>query len=140
VLVHRTVVQHAADADEHLIEMPGVTSSGHARRSLLAKPAPTFKHQCPDALVGDHDPTFCQDQLNVAQAETGYVIQPDGMADDLSRKPMPMTRGGFVAHAVTFARLLYKRQRQLSWQCQLAATSDLLCCRHGIPYLCHDFE
>src|SRR5579859_2459763 len=45
VLVHRSqqIVPHAADADEHLIEMPGVSGR---RRNLLAKSGPNFRHQC----------------------------------------------------------------------------------------------
>jgi hypothetical protein len=46
------------------------------------------KAQAPlaDALVADGDPTRRQDQLNIAQAQTEAVIEPDGMLDDLARE------------------------------------------------------
>src|SRR5215831_11013639 len=49
MLIHRSpqIVQHTRDADEHLIEMPGVSPGcGRRRRSLLAKSEPNFRHQC----------------------------------------------------------------------------------------------
>ena len=52
----------------------------------------------PDALVGhDHAPRG-QDQLDVAEAQVEHVIQPDGVADDLRREPVPRigTGRGFM--------------------------------------------
>jgi hypothetical protein len=46
----------------------------------------------PDAFVGDHDATFGQDRRDVTQAETEDVVQPDCVADDLGRKPVPGIR------------------------------------------------
>src|SRR5215471_11696296 len=40
------------------------------------------------------DAAFGQDRLDVNQAETEHVIQPDGMADNLGGKPMSRIRGG----------------------------------------------
>ena len=34
-------------------------------------------------LVGDDDTALSQDQLDIAQAEAGYVVDPNGAADDL---------------------------------------------------------
>jgi len=65
--------------------------------------------------MGHQDAPFGQDQLDVTQAETEHVIQPDGMADDLDRKPMSRIRGGLVCHAMSFACLPLKRQGQLTW-------------------------
>ena len=67
----------------------------------------------PYALMGHNDAAFGQNQLDVAQAETEHVIQPDGVADDLGRKPMPRIRGGLVRHAVSIGCLPLKRHRQL---------------------------
>jgi hypothetical protein len=64
--------------------------------------------------MGHHDAAFGEDQLDVTQAEAEHVIQPNGVADDLGR--MPRIRGGLVGHAVSFARLPLKRQRQLTGQ------------------------
>ncbi len=41
------IVQHASDADEHLVEVLGVSRArGRRWRSLLAKSVPNFRHQC----------------------------------------------------------------------------------------------
>jgi hypothetical protein len=37
----------------------------------------------PDALVGHDDTTLGQEHLDIAQAEAEYVVEPDGVADDL---------------------------------------------------------
>jgi hypothetical protein len=78
---------------------------GRLRGSLLAKSATELQAPMPDALIGHHDAAFGQDQLDVAQAETEHVIQPDSMADDFGRKPMARIRGGLVGLAVSFAHL-----------------------------------
>jgi hypothetical protein len=39
-----------------------------------------------DGLVADHDPTRRQHQLNITQAHTEAMIEPDGMLDDLGRE------------------------------------------------------
>jgi len=39
------------------------------------------------------------------------------MTDDLGRKPMSRVRSGLMGHAVSFACLHLKRERQLTWQC-----------------------
>jgi hypothetical protein len=44
------------------------------------------------------------------------VIKPDGMADDLGRKPMPRIRGGLECHAVSLAHLPLKHQQRLIGQ------------------------
>jgi hypothetical protein len=71
--------------------------------------------------MGHNNAAFGQDQLDVTQAETEHVIQPDGMADDLGRKPMPRKPGGLVRHAVSLVRLPLKRHWQLTWQCHQTA-------------------
>ena len=119
VLVHRApqIVQYAPDADEHLIKVPGISglrpspaqSPGEVRTELQAPK--------PNAFVGHYDAAFGQDKLDVAQAEAEDVIQPDGMADDLGRKPMPRIRGGLECHDVSLAHLPLKRQQRLTWQC-----------------------
>jgi hypothetical protein len=121
VLVDRApqIVQHTADADEHLIQVPGIAGL----RSSPAQPPREIgtEVQAPmsDALVCHDDASFGQDQLDVAQAEAEYVIPPDGIADDLGRKPMPRICRGLVGHAVSFACLPLKRHQQLTCQMPL---------------------
>jgi hypothetical protein len=123
VLINRTpqIVQHAPDADEHLIKVPSVTGlrpsaaqpSGEVGTELLAP--------VPNAFVGHPYATLGQDQLNVTQAEAEDVIQPDGVADDFGRKPVSAIGGGLANHAVSLACLLPERQPRLTCRCRAPA-------------------
>jgi hypothetical protein len=42
-----------------------------------------FLASAPNGLIGDHNPTLSDEQLNIAQAEAEHAIQPHGVADDL---------------------------------------------------------
>ena len=53
----------------------------------------------PDRFVGHRDATLGQEIFDIANAHTEAVIQPDGVADDLGRKSIPM-----VARRVAFHR------------------------------------
>jgi hypothetical protein len=81
------VARLAADAHEHLVEVPGVVrlrsspQPGRDVRSGLQAPSQ-------DALVCDCDAAPGQDQLDVAQAEAEDMVQPHGMADALGREAM----------------------------------------------------
>lgn len=110
LLVHRAIDSaKRADADEHPIKVPGIAGL----RPPPAQPPGEFGHRTsgtmPNAFVGHHDATFGQDQLDGAQAEAEDVIQPNGMADDLRRKPVPGI-GALRFHAGRLALLPRKRQ------------------------------
>jgi hypothetical protein len=87
------IVQHAPNADEHLVQVPGVSrlrpSSAQPRGELSAE----LQAPMPNAFVGHHDAALRQDQLDVAQTEAEDVIEPDGVADDLRRKPVSGIEG-----------------------------------------------
>jgi hypothetical protein len=113
VLVHRTPRMRMNTS----IKMPGIAGLRSSPTQPLGEVGTELQAPMPDALMGHNDAAFRQYQLDVAQAEAEHVIQPDGMADDLGRKPMSRTHGGLVGHTVTFARPPLKRQQQLTWQC-----------------------
>ena len=69
---------------------------GEAGRELLTPAS--------HGLVGDDDATLGQDQLDIPQAEAEDMVEPDGVADDLGRKPMTVIRVGWC-HAVSLTRL-----------------------------------
>jgi hypothetical protein len=43
-------------------------------------------HPAPDGLIGDHDPAFCQQIFDVAEAQREPNIEPDRVLDDFGRK------------------------------------------------------
>jgi len=49
----------------------------------------------PHRLVRARYPAFRQDQLNIAQAETEHMVEPNSVADDLGREPMTVVRVGW---------------------------------------------
>jgi len=79
LLIHR---------DENLIQVPLITrlgtSAAQVMRILLAKLAAPVAH----GFVRDDDAADEQDLFHVAMAQREAEIQPDGVADDLTREPV----------------------------------------------------
>jgi hypothetical protein len=71
------IVQHATDADEHLIKMLGIAGLRSSPTQPLGEVGTKLQAPMPDALMGHHDAAFGEDQFDVPQAETEDVIQPD---------------------------------------------------------------
>jgi hypothetical protein len=88
VLVDRApkIVLLAADADEHLVDVPLVARLWPAPLQHVGEDPAEAQAPLADALVADHDPTLGQDQLNITQAQTEAVKEPQGMLDDLGRE------------------------------------------------------
>src|SRR5882724_3063907 len=106
MLIHRPpeVVQHTVDANENFIQVPGV-----ARSRPPAMQAPRVfgtKLVAPvaDALPRHQDATLGQDEFDVPEAEAEQMIQPYGVADDLSLKAMAAIQGCWSGHSSTLAR------------------------------------
>src|SRR5579872_6095061 len=111
-------MQHAPDADEHLIQVPGVPWAGSSPTEASGELGAEFVAPVPDALVSDHHAALGQDQLDVAQTEAEDVIQPHGVADDFSGKAVATVRGGFRCHPMSLARLPSERQSRVTCQCR----------------------
>ena len=47
----------------------------------------------PDGLVGNDNPSLCQEILDISEAQTEAVVDPDGVADDLRRKSVSVILG-----------------------------------------------
>ena len=76
------------DRDEYVIQVPLITRPGTPATELigvwLAKLATPLAH----GFIRDDDAPDEQQFFHVRVAERKANIQPDGMADDLSRKPI----------------------------------------------------
>jgi hypothetical protein len=53
--------------------------------------------------MGHNDAALGQDQLDVAQAEAEYVVEPDGVADDLSGEPVTRIRDRVERHQINLS-------------------------------------
>jgi hypothetical protein len=67
VLVHRTpqIMQRAADADEHFVEMPGVSWLRPSPTKPSGEVGPELQASVPNSLVRYQDAAFGQDQLDI---------------------------------------------------------------------------
>ena len=112
MLIHRSpqIVQHAPDADEHLVEVPGVSRLRPAPAQPAGKVGTELQAPVPDTFMSHYDAALRQDQLDVAQAQAEDVVQPDRVADDLRREPMPGVRGALRIHAGSLVHLPSKVQ------------------------------
>ena len=83
-------VQFAVDRDEHFIQEPGVAKATPA----LVQPARIFWPKSvalrSDRFVGNLDPTFRQESIDVTVAEAVAVVQPNGVTANFRWKSMSM--------------------------------------------------
>jgi len=107
ILIHGTpkIVLHALNPDEHLIKVPLVTGLWTTAAQAIGKALAELLAPAPNGLIGDNDATLRQQEFNISKAEAERVIQPDGMADDLSGKAMAVVRVGWALHAASLAGL-----------------------------------
>ena len=61
------IVQHAPNADEHLVQMPGVSRLRPAPTQPTGEVSTELQAPMPNAFVGHHHAALRQDQLDVAQ-------------------------------------------------------------------------
>jgi hypothetical protein len=82
------ITLHALDPDEHLVEVRLVSGPWPTTPQTIGEMRTDFLAPLPYRLTRYVNVTVGQDQLNIPQAKTEYVGQPDGMADHLGREPM----------------------------------------------------
>ena len=83
------------DGEKHLIQVPLVSWLGASTLQPIRIILPKLETSLADGFLGDVDPTFEQQFLDIAVAQRETVIEPDPMADDLAGKAVI-----FVALAV----------------------------------------
>ena len=103
ILIHGTPKPMflALDAYDDFIQVPFVIAV--SRRSITNFPGklpPEFLSPSFDRLVGDDDPSLCQQVLNHPQAQWELKIQPNGMGDHVGWKSVAVVHWGIhFAHA-----------------------------------------
>src|SRR5574340_150137 len=122
VLVHGApqVVAFAVDPDEHLVHMPRVTRSGPPPAQLVGVALAELGAPVADRLVGDHDAALEHHLRDVPQAQREAVVEPDAVADDLHRVPVPLMSVGGSAYP---ADSLTGSGRQVSTVCPWTLSS-----------------
>jgi hypothetical protein len=98
------IVELAADAEEHLIEMPLVTRPRPPSAQSIRETLGELQAPAPDRLVGEDDAALGQEQLAVAEAERERVVKPHRVGDDRGREAMTMVRIRCGSHPSTLAQ------------------------------------
>ena len=70
VLIHAApkIVLHALDPDEHLVQVPLVPGPWPSAAQAAGKAPAELLAPAPNSLIGDHNATFSQEQLDIPQA------------------------------------------------------------------------
>jgi len=107
------IMQLALDPNEHLVQVPLVTGLGAAPTKIVREARAKFQAPAPDALVGDKHAALGQEQLDVPKAQTEYVVEPNRVADELSREAMTVVRVWRLLHSTILAQARPVRQGRL---------------------------
>ena len=78
--------------------MPHVTQPALATLQLLCMLGSELPTPLPDGLVGDRDSPLRQEVLNITETQGEPVLQPDAVADDLTREPVAAIAVGVCIH------------------------------------------
>ena len=107
-------VQLALDPNEHFIEVPLVTRPGSPLPHLVGEARTELQTPLPDALARDDHTALAQQQFDVPKAQTEYVVQPDRVADQLSREAVAIVWVGWVSHPTILTRAPLADQHRLT--------------------------
>src|ERR1700745_1091142 len=69
--------------------MPGRMRLGTASAQVRCNQRPEMVDPATSGLIGQNDPAFRQQILNVAKAQSETQIEPYRLLDDFGRKPVP---------------------------------------------------
>jgi hypothetical protein len=78
----------AGDAHHHLVEMPAIARPRATPTQPSRDPRTELQHPAPHRFVGDVEPSFGQQLLDIAVAQSEAEIEPDRVLDDLGREAM----------------------------------------------------
>jgi hypothetical protein len=107
------IMLFAVDPNEDLIQVPFVAGIGRRRRRLFAKLAPNFRHHRRMLSQETNDAALRQKQLDISKAQAEYVVEPDGVADQLGWKTMATIWVWRLLHSSIFAQDRAARQTRL---------------------------
>ena len=72
----------------HLVEMPAIARSRATPTQPSRDPRTELQHPAPHRFVGDVEPPFGQELLDIAIAQSETEIEPHRVLDDLGREAM----------------------------------------------------
>ena len=84
------VVPFAADAEEHLVEMPFAPGSRPPSAQPIREALGELQAPALDRLVAEDDAALGQEQLDVPEAQRERVVKPNRVGDDRGREAVTM--------------------------------------------------
>jgi hypothetical protein len=97
------IMQRATNAQEDLVEVPGVARPRPSPPQPGCEVLPELQAPPPNALVRDRDASLGQNQLDITQAQAEDMVQPNGMVDDLGLEAVPRVGLELRRHCASFA-------------------------------------
>jgi len=86
------------DCHEEFVQVPDVAQATLPAPEYAGVFGTELSAPLSNGLVGDYDPSLCQQILNISQAQAKSIIEPNGMADDIRRKSMSVIAGSIGCH------------------------------------------
>ena len=106
----------AGDPHDHLIQMPAIARTWPLLPQTSREERPELQHPAPDRFVGQVEPAFGKELLDIAVAQGEAQIEPDCVLDDRGREAMAAVGEG--GHAVRIAQSGQPyRRRDNAFQC-----------------------
>ena len=100
VLIHRApeILALTVDRDEDFVQEPRIAEAALSSLQPPGVVGAELRAPLPNGFVRHDDASFGQQILDIPEAQTVSVVQPDGVADDVSWKAMPKVAGSTRMH------------------------------------------
>ena len=100
LVVHSPPEPHPISAylHDHFVQVPATGWLGPGTAKVLSKEPAKLERPAADSLVADVDPSLSQHFLYIPKAQGEPEIEPNRLADDVGRKPMPFKADWLHGH------------------------------------------
>jgi hypothetical protein len=92
------IVPLTLDVHEELVQVPDVSPTTLPAPKVLGVVEPELLTPLANGLMGHDDSPLCQEVLDIAEAQTESMIQPDGVTDDLRWESVSVVVVRFAVH------------------------------------------
>ena len=92
-------MERTVEGHEYFVRVPLVTESTLTAPEGALVPRPELKAPAANRFVGDDDPAFSEEILDVPKAHAESVVEPDGMTNDFGRKSVTTVSRFRIAHS-----------------------------------------
>jgi hypothetical protein len=92
ILVHCSpqVVQLTVDLYENFIDIEGIAMASMLSFQYCGVGSPEFEAPPTDGFIADSDASLSQEVFNISMTQVEAIAEPDGVTDDIGRKPVKL--------------------------------------------------